>query len=193
MCMSSSTCRLIERALFCTAIMTMLAFWVTGADGQETDRRSRGSEEYPRLPGAITKAPEGLGSTPFDINKFFAAVPRAQNAAPLYLDALFEFTGDVQNCFPEGTERDRRRRAVADRMKRYQALDEALNKDPKAVSAAAIDEVVKLYDNGFQKLAEVQRHERCVFETGLGFDALLPHAQASRQVIRVMSLKIRRH
>jgi hypothetical protein len=170
----------------------MASLWGAGAGGQQLTRRGGGAELYPRLPGAVTRAPDGLGSTPFDINKFFAAPPRAQNAAPLYLDAFFEFSEDMAICFPEGTERERRRLAAAERSKRYLALSEALAQGAKAVPGAAIDEVVKLYDTGFQKLAEAQRRERCVFEPGVSFDTLTPLAQGARQAIRIAALKVRR-
>ncbi len=58
--------------------------------------------------------------------------------------------------------------------------------------AASIDEVIKLHDVGFRKLADAQRRDRCVFEYGLGITALLPHIQASRQVTRVAALRVRR-
>ncbi len=164
----------------------------SAAFAQETTRRGRGTELYPRFPGAMTRAPEGLGSTPFDLDKFFAAPPRDRNAAPLYLDAFFEFGDNVAACFPEGPDRTRRRQAAQDRLKSYLELDKALYENPKGVSPAKIEELIKLYDTGFRKIGEAQRRERCVFETGDGAGFMPPHVQAVRQVIRVCSLKIRR-
>ena len=43
---------------------------------------------------------------------------------------------------------------------------------------------------GYRKLAHAQRRSRCVFETSVGITSLLPHAQVSRQVARVSSLKV---
>src|SRR5271166_3056478 len=55
--------------------------------GQETKGRGGGSEAggpFPRLPGALTRAPEGLGTdTQFDVEKSFTTLPRERNAAPL--------------------------------------------------------------------------------------------------------------
>ena len=120
------------------------------------------------------------------------AVPRDSNAAPLYLDALFEFSTELEVCFPEGPERERRSRATKDRNKRYNDLVQPAYPNPKTVlDLAAVDEVIKLYDTGFKKLAEAQRRERCVFETGFSA-ASLPHAQTSRQVYRVSSLRLQR-
>jgi len=102
-------------------------------------------------------------NAPFDIKKLFPTLPPGQNAAPLYLDALFEFGQEMAVCFPPGPDTERRRQASAERSRRYYALTESLTKDPKAVPATAIDEVIALYDAGFRKLAAAQRIDRCVF------------------------------
>jgi hypothetical protein len=162
---------------------------IPGLSGGKTDAGGA----YPRLPGAVTKAPDWIGTdAPFEVSRFFAPVPRDRNAAPLYLDALFEFESDMAVCFPEGPERDRRRQAAADRMRRYMELDEPLRKDPKAVPAESIDAVIRLYNTGFRKLTEAQRRDHCVFEAGFGPDAPQCHAQAARQVARIASLRVRR-
>jgi hypothetical protein len=148
---------------------------------------------YPRLPGAVVKAPGWIGTdAPFDVARFFAAVSRDHNASPLYLDAFFEFGSDVAVCFPEGPERDRRSQAAEDRMRRYVELERALRNDPEGVPPEVIDAVIALYETGFWKLAEAQRRDRCLFEAGLGTEAPLPHLQAARQVARVASLRVRR-
>jgi hypothetical protein len=164
--------------------------------GRETSQRRGGSDlggPYPRLPGAVTKVPDGLDTnSPFDIRKSFASLPRERNAAPLYLDALFEFGSEMSVCFPEGPERERRRQATTDRVKRQREFEDAIVKDPKSVTSTAIDDVIKLYDTGFRKIAEAQRREQCVFESSLGLGALLPHVQAARQVARIVALRVRR-
>ncbi len=35
------------------------------------------------------------GSAPFDVAEFLAPMPEDENAAPLYFEALFEFSSDV--------------------------------------------------------------------------------------------------
>jgi hypothetical protein len=174
----------------------LLLVWAIAIFGQDTarSRKSAGAgSPFPRLPGAVSKAPEWLGSdAPFDVAKFFAAPPRDRNAAPLYLDAFFEFGSDVESCFPEGAERDRRRQAAQERSKRYSDVSQSLYNDPNSVPIATVDEVIKLYDAGFRKLAEAQRRERCVFETGVGLMALLPHVQEARTVTRIASLRVQR-
>jgi hypothetical protein len=173
----------------------MLVFlWAIVVCGQNAPARGKTQGAYPRLPGAVTKAPAWIGSDgPLDVAKYFEAVPRDRNAAPLYLDALFEFGSELEVCFPEGPGRSRRSQAAQGRSKRYNEVAPASSSDPNAgLDPKAVDEVIKLYDVGYRKLAEAQRLPRCVFETGLGPTAILPHAQVSRQVYRVSSLRLQR-
>jgi hypothetical protein len=164
--------------------------------GQEPKGRgvvAESGDPYPRLPGALTRAPEGLRTdAPFDVEKFFTVLPRDRNAAPLYLDAFFEFSDGLAVCFPAGPERESRQQLAKNRQQRYLELEAALAKDPKAVPGTAIDEVLKLYDSGFRKLALAQKREQCVFETSLALEPLLPHIQGARQATRVASLKMKR-
>ncbi len=176
-----------------------VALFVLGAVaafGQGTGRDGKnlaGGGPYPRLPGAVSKPPDWLGAgAPFDVAKFFAAPPFDRNAAPLYLDALFEFSNDVAGCFPDGPETERRSQALKERTTRHRLLQEAFGADPKSVSSQAIDDVIAPYELGFRKLAQAQRRERCAFETGVGITALIPHVQATREVARITSLRVRR-
>jgi hypothetical protein len=160
--------------------------------GRGDDRPDLGRADA-RLPGAVSEAPDWIGAgAPFDVAAFFAALPRDRNAAPLYLDAFFEFDSGVAACFPAGRERDHRIQAAEDRSNRYMELHSALEKDSKPVPAEAIDAVIKLYETGFRKLAQAQQRDRCVFEAGLGDEARIPHIQPARQVARVASLRVRR-
>jgi hypothetical protein len=177
----------------CAATFVLVAATVSGQDATQRKGGSDAGGPYPRLPGAVTRAPEGLdANSPFDIKKFFATLPRERNAAPLYLDALFEFASGMAVCFPDGPDRERRRQAAADRHQRYLKLHESLRKNPKAVSSSAADEVIKLYDTGFRKLADAQRRGQCVFESGLGVADLIPHVQEAPQVARIAALRVRR-
>jgi hypothetical protein len=126
------------------------------------------------------------------VAKFFAAPSRGRNAAPLYLDALFEFGAEMAACYPEGPERERRRQAALDRSKRYMEVIKPLQDKPDAADLAVVDEVIKLYDTGFRKLADAHRRDQCVFETGFSVTTLLPHAQVARMVARIASLRIQR-
>ncbi len=155
---------------------------------------SKVSGPYPRLPGAASKAPSWLGSeAPFDVAKFFAAPPRDRNAAPLYLDALFEFSDELAPCFPEGPERERRRQVAKDRSKNFNdRMQPFYNKPETELPMELAEEVIKPYEVGFRKLQEAQRRDQCVFETGFGIDALEPHAQATRVVTRIATLRVQR-
>jgi hypothetical protein len=174
--------------------ITLVFLWAIVVCGQNAPTRGKPQSPYPRLPGAVTKAPAWIGTdAPFDIAKYFEVIPRERNAAPLYLDALFEFGSELEACFPEGAARVRRSQAAKDRSKRYNDLVQPTQSDTNLeLDPAAVDAVIKLYDSGYRKLAEAQRLPRCVFETGLGPTALLPHAQVSRQVYRISSLRLQR-
>jgi hypothetical protein len=189
--------RIVKWSYSCAVGASLALLGAIAALGQEISRRGDDRPNVgrpePSLPGAVTTPPEWIGTdAPFDFVRFLAAVPRDRNAAPLYLDAFFEFGVEMAVCFPEGPERDRRVMAADGRMKLYMELHDVLEKDPAGVAPEAIDAVLMLYEPGFRKLADAQRCDRCVFETGLGADALLPQVQSARQVARVASLRVRR-
>jgi hypothetical protein len=191
---TTATWRIGKKLVPATGGMMIVFLWAIVTLGQTTPTRGKTQSAYPRLPGAVTKAPAWIGSdAPFDVAKYFEAVPRERNAAPLYLDALFEFSGELEVCFPEGPGRSRRSQTANDRSKRYADLTQAAYSNTNsALDPAAVDEIVKLHETGYRKLAEAQRLPLCVFETGLSPTAMFPHAQASRQVARVSSLKLQR-
>ena len=76
---------------------------------------------YPGLPGAVTKAPEwAVKNAPFDVVAYFTAP--TDNAAPLYLDALFEFDPeDMKYCLAprrsRATRTERTRRESSEQMR----------------------------------------------------------------------------
>ena len=147
----------------------------------------------PSLPGAVTQPPPWLTKdVPFDVAAFFAAPPPNENAAPRYLEALFEFGSEVAVCFPEGPDRESRKQAADQRSRRFGEVDRALRNAPNSIPAAQIDAMLDTYDTGFRKLDWAQQRPRCVFQTALGVAAPIPHAQVARQVGRVTVLKIRR-
>jgi hypothetical protein len=166
------------------ATLSLLTGGAIQAAAQETARK------YPSFPGAVDRPPDWLGKdVPFDIASFFVAIPPRQNAAPLYLDALFEFGADLTTCFAPGPERDARFAAARERSQRLKPLIEALTKDPASVDRGALQAALANYTDGFQKLDEAQRRPRCVFANALGISSLLPHVQASREVVWVASLR----
>ena len=134
---------------------------------------------------------------PFDLAEFLKAPPDEENAAPLYLDALFEFGSELSICYclsgenPQG-ETMRRVEAAGQRYQEYARLEEARRKDPGSVDKTEVDAWLAQYDVGFQKLSAAQQRPRCVFQTGLNFDSLLPHSHVARQVARVVKWRTRR-
>ena len=147
----------------------------------------------PALPGAVSKPPPWLrdGAT-FDIASFFAVPPLEENAAPRYLDALFEFGPQVEVCFPEGTDRQHRKKAVDERLGRFWPVFQSWSNDPGSVAVSTIDDVIGEFDAGFRKLDWAQQRPRCVFETGIGVTAQIPHVQVVGNVARVVRLKVQR-
>ena len=144
----------------------------------------------PHLPGAVSVVPAWLKDAPFDVAEFFAMPPAAENAAPLYLDAFFEFAPQVAHCFHP----DRRGRAdaVKDRFERFRALYESWSKDPKSVPAERIDAVLAEFKDGFRKLDLAQQRPRCVFAIGLTLDSPLSHAQVARTAAQALRLEASR-
>ena len=107
---------------------------------QEKVGNERPSAPLPSLPAAVTQPPPWLGNdAPFDIDAFFAAPPPEENAAPRYLEALFEFGPQVEVCFPEGADRQSRKNAVEKRLGRFWPVFQSWTKDPASVPATTID------------------------------------------------------
>ena len=176
-----------------------LAAVVPQTASRETPRASaqtqvqRPPDSMPGLPGAVTQPPPWLGKEgPFDVAAFFAAPPPEENAAPRYLEALFEFGEGMAVCFPEGPERESRKLAAERRSKRFNDAFFALRNGPDAVPAAEIDAMLADFDTGFRKLTWAQQRPRCVFQTAIGVTAQIPHVQVARNVTRVAVLKVRR-
>jgi hypothetical protein len=148
----------------------------------------------PKLPGAVTRLPDAIASgAPFDVTAYFTAPSPELNAAPLYLDALFEFDPVMANCFPPGAETNRRKQLAATRMKSLQDQYAAFTKDPTSVDIHAIDRVIADLNVGMRKLENAQRRPRCFFESGIDYSARLPHAEAVSEVARLVILRARRN
>jgi hypothetical protein len=176
-------------ALAVLIVWTVCGAW-RPAWGQAPQPASR--RALPGLPGAVERPPAWLVAdkgVPFDLKAYFAPVPAEQNAAPLYLDALFEFSGDVAGCFPEGRETESRKKAASERGRRVNSLLEALGKGDGNVDRTALAAVLAEHRSGFAKLERAQKRPRCVFAHGLDSTALVSHAQAARAVTRVSVLR----
>jgi len=146
----------------------------------------------PRIPGAVTRIPDWLAKNaadaPIDLVRFFTAGPLEENAAPLYLDALFEFSTEVADCFAEA-ERTRRRPIVEQRQQRFNKLFTKWKQNPDSVDRLEVDSLLKQYELGFQKLAEAQRRPRCGFAITIDILGMARHGVAAGAVAQVASVR----
>jgi hypothetical protein len=185
---------IIRRTAVVGLITATLLVPSSPAEGQAT--QTIVARTYPSVPGAVAQPPAWLVADkeiPFDLKAFFA-LPRAeQNAAPLYLDALFEFSPDVRDCFPKGSATDARAQKASDRSQRVQPLLRGLGPDNSKLDRNAIRAIWPEFQEGFRKLAETQARPRCVFTQGIDLTSLLPHVQACRQRSRGISQPRRGH
>lgn len=164
---------------------------MAGAKGDEP-AAERPPAKYPSLPGAVAEMPGWVGEhAPFDVARYFDAPPREQNAAPMYLNALFEFGPEMAACFPPGEETERRQKAAQDRMEAMMPAFQAFTQAPDNFDVERLEKAVAPYEEGFRKLAMAQTRKRCVFQSGLGIMSLIPHAQSCRQVARVAQMRVR--
>lgn len=148
------------------------------------------------FPDAVTKPPTwNDANPPFDVAEFFQFPPAEENAATLYLDALCEFSTDMDSLLPDMPLHERKQWMFRNRnlYKEYERLNEAWEKDPQSVDYEAVNAWVAHYDLGFEKLAAAQQRPKCVFQTGRSFSSLIPHAQVPRQVSRVVEWRTRRN
>jgi RNA polymerase sigma factor (sigma-70 family) len=163
------------------------------AQTRQKDGNAPPRPQSPGLPGAVSNAPPWLDNpAPFDLATFFAAPTPEENAAPRYLEALFEFGPQVEVCFPEGADRQSRAQAVEQRLARFFPLFQSWSKEESSVPAATIDAMLSEFDTGFRKLDWAQQRPRCVFQAAIGSTARIPHAQVVSNVVRVARLKVRR-
>jgi hypothetical protein len=146
----------------------------------------------PRIPAATSTVRWNHSGAPFHVPTVLRLPAAERNAAPLYLDALFEFGSEVASCFEKSAANVKRREETVARNLQYMKLSDKLAKDPKSADGKEIDALVLRYKVGFEKLRKAQQRPPCVFESGLSFTALLPHAQAVRQVVRIVDLKSKR-
>lgn len=147
--------------------------------------------EYPSLPDAISAFPNWLIETPnapFDLADYAKMPAPDDNAAPLYLDALYEFSSDVETCFPDSA-RVLRTPIVRSRLERFHKLHTRWLENRATVNLVEVNALLAEYEVGFQKLEAAQRKPECVFQTGVSITALLPHVQSVRDVARVACLR----
>src|SRR5262245_44606393 len=125
----------MARAFFTAASLLIAGLIATSQPPDRKGTTPAPVRPEPKLPGAVTRIPDGIGpGAPFDVAAFFATLPAELNAQPLYLDALFEFDPSMAVCFPAGAETTRRKQVAERRQRVLNEAIEALNRDRNAVS-----------------------------------------------------------
>lgn len=162
-----------------SAIMASIA--VAGQQSQRpTQPEERAARSYPSIPGALQEPPEWMAkNAPFDVRAYFKPIPAEENAAPLYLDILYEFAPLRMHDCVSADEDAARGAALRERAARRQIL---LRRDQRAVSAAERGLCVVEYHDSFEKLVQAQTRPKCLFETPLDAGMLLdPFSSSSLQ------------
>ncbi len=149
-----------------------------GADGQ--------------LPPALTQLPDWLAQdAPFDVRQYWVVLPPEQNAASLYLDALYEFVPHMAVYFPAEVQAKRTMAVFvrADRSRRLQLDWDNPNAKRNVAERDAFLQDVAI---GFQKLSEAQKRPDCVFDVNWNapYHVFIP--LAAREVLRVGKLQVGR-
>ena len=162
------------------------------AANASTKGAGSGQTQYLKLPGAVSQPPDWIvAEAPFDIVEFFRPIPIEENAAPLYLETLIEFSTELASLFPEDQQENLIKR-YRPRIEKMNRLSQAWNTNRASVSRPELDSLLEEYETGFAKLAEAQKRPRCVFETGITFSSVLPHFQSVRSIARVFGLQTSR-
>ncbi len=148
--------------------------------------------EVAGLPDAWVSAPPWLlKEIPFDLQKFLRPPTAARNAAPLYWEALFEFSPSVAGAFPNTAARVERSALARQRMERAKVVIDGLRATPNAALDKELEQVVVDHQLGFQKLVEAQKRPQCAFLTGFDVDSSAPHLEAATEVVAVGALRVR--
>ncbi len=146
----------------------------------------------PQMPRALSQLPDWLAQdAPFDVKQYWITVPADQNAAPLYLDALYEFSHVLEACFPPDV-RAARTPAIKARYERSEKLQIAWGGGQQPKNPAERDAVLQEHEAAFQKLAAAQQRPQCVFDIGWDPASQVPLFHAVREVLRVAQLQAER-
>ncbi|MFM9960134.1 MAG: WD40 repeat domain-containing protein [Planctomycetaceae bacterium] len=142
-----------------------------------------------QLPPALTQLPDWLvQEAPFDVQKYWAAVPPEQNAAPLYLDALYEFAPHMELYFPPA---DRASRTAAANSRAQRSVKLQIQwQAPSQRDLKERDAVAQLHAAGFQKLIEAQKRPDCQFEVSWDVPTQVLIPLAAREVARVAEFQV---
>lgn len=144
------------------------------------------------MPRTITQRPDWWqADEPFDVAQYWVSAPANENAAPLYLDALYEFHPSIDACYPLEV-RQQRTATVTQRFKRSYQMQVARTANPPQLNPNELEAVLAEHAIGFQKMAAAQQRPRCVFEVGWDGAAQGPLLIAGREVARLGQLSVER-
>lgn len=127
---------------------------------------------------------------PFDAQAFWTTVPEEENAAALYLDALYEFSPEVEIYFPPEV-RAEHSPAIRDRFEGGLEFQKAWESNKRRITAER-DLFLDQHAVGLRKFEEAQIRPRCQFEFGWDIAAYGPAVQAFREVLRVSRFDVER-
>lgn len=129
-----------------------------------------------------------ISAPPFDVESYLRLPSPDSNAAPLYLDALYEFDNDVALLLG-GNPRSARELAAQSHKARIMDLHRRWESDRNAVTDGQIAPMLSSLLTGFKKIETAQTRPECVFETGRSISAIAPHASAARIFLKAAVLK----
>ncbi len=147
---------------------------------------------YPSLPDAISAPPPWLladTSAPFDLVEHFSMPIWEDNAAPMYLDALYEFESKLEVYFSE-EQRTERTQPAADRGQEFYAVHTPWAQDRQSVTLADVERALSLYDSAFEKLGRAQRKNECRFDPSVSRLSHITLVNGARGVARYAQLRI---
>jgi hypothetical protein len=144
------------------------------------------------LPSADASIPDWVGKRkdePFEVHEFLQSrMPPEDNAAPLYFPALAQFSTEMSFVLPQAL-----RESKQDEISQIHRQIDSLSATPPAKLAGqdrdAVAQIIEQTTTAMGMIDEAQRRKQCVFVTGRGLDAVLPHAQAARTLARLFVLQ----
>jgi hypothetical protein len=131
-------------------------------------------------------------NAPFDVARYFAAIPPSENAAPQYLDALYEFEPQEMERFMPPSAIESRGAELKERYARSEKYARDVRTQLVARNAADRAAIVAEYRESYEKLARAQERKRCIFDCDLAYrvDSKVPHAVAARRAVRLLDWRV---
>ena len=146
----------------------------------------------PAFPDAVSALPDWLiADAPFDVATFFAAPPADDNAAYLYVDALYEFRPEMEVYFPAEI-RAQRTPIVRARKDRAEAFSRASTAPQAVVDLAERDALIQDHAVGMEKIIAAQQRQRCAFPWGMSYADRLPLIGAAIHSTQMFRLQAER-